>query len=111
MTMTGDFLLLLLLRLLLATDLLLRLQFLPHTSLDLTRTAPEPSPIRREVGAVGAAGVLLGGVLILCGVRLVRGGRRAGLLRVAHLHRVDDRRRRRVVRVRRADVLRRFSKE
>lgn len=83
-TMTGDFLLL--------PDLLFFL-------LDLTPTAAGS-------GAAGAAAVLLGGVLILCGVRLVRGGRRAGLFRVAHLHRVDDRWRRGVVRVRRADVRR-----
>lgn len=88
-TMTGDFLLLLLL----LPDLLF------FFLLDLT-------PTSAGSGAARAATVLLGGVLILCGVRLVRGGRRAGLFRVAHLHRVDDRRRRGVVRVRRADVRR-----
>lgn len=50
------------------------------------------------------SGSLLRSMLILCGVRLIRRGRRADLFRFAHLHRVDDRRCGRVVWVWWADV-------
>lgn len=94
----------------------LLLLFLLLLLLLLYRTDHQPSAVRcllsirlREGGCwhrVRTTMDLLRGMLILRGVGFVRRGSIAGLIRVAHLQRVDDGRRMgRIVRIGRADVL------